>query len=130
MSEPLHWSKKTADYATGVTLGAMFFVVFGLVLDDLIWGAALGVLWFVVFSGFTEKREAHFDGETLRLVEDGESTNLLAENIESVDLNDGDMIVRTKNGEEHALGSDDEGLREFVDKLRAELAELTELTEV
>mgnify|MGYP006899060512 CR=1 FL=1 len=124
MSEPLHWSKKTADYATGVTFGAMFFVVFGLVLDDLILGTALGVAWFLVFSGFTEKREAHFDGETLRLVEDGESTNLLAENIESVDLTDGDMIVRTKNGEEHALESDDEGLREFVDKLRAELTEV------
>lgn len=103
MSEPLHWSKKTADYATGVTFGAMFFVVFGLMMDDLILGTALGVLWFVVFSG------------------------LLAENIESVVLTDGDMIVRTKNGEEHALGSDDEGLREFVDKLRAELTELTEV---
>lgn len=54
MSEPLHWSKKTADYATGVTLGAMFFVVFGLMMDDLIWGAALGVAWFLAFSAFSE----------------------------------------------------------------------------
>lgn len=124
MSEPLHWSKKTADYATGVTLGAMFFVVFGLMMDDLIWGAALGVAWFLAFSAFPEKREAHFDGQALRLVEDGESTNLLAENIESVDLTDGGMIVRTKNGEEYALESDNEGLREFVDKLRAEFTEV------
>lgn len=124
MSEPLHWSKKTADYATGVTFGAMFFVVFGLVLDDLILGTALGVLWFVAFSGFTEKREAHFDGETLRLVEDGVTTEVPAEGIKSVDLADGDFVVQTKAGETRVLESDDDGLREFVDKLRAELTEV------
>ena len=121
MSETLHWSKKSHDYATGVTFGAMFFVVFGLVLDDLILGTALGVLWFVAFSGFTEKREAHFDGETLRLVEDGVTTEVPAEGIKSVDLADGDFVVQTKAGETHVLESDDDGLREFVDKLRAEL---------
>lgn len=121
MSEPLHWSKKSHDYATGVTFAAMFFAVFGLVLDDLVFGVAIGMLFFIAFSGFPEKLEAHFDGQTLRLVEDGVATELPAEHIESVDLADGDMTVRTKEGRTHTLESDDDGLREFVDKLRAEV---------
>ncbi|OFP36713.1 hypothetical protein [Corynebacterium sp. HMSC071B10] len=118
MSEPLHWSKKSHDYSTGVTFGVMFFVVFGLVLDDLVLGVAIGVLFFIAFSGFPEKLEAHFDGQTLRLVEDGESTELPAESIESVVLTDGDFVVRTKAGEAHVLEADDEELRAFVEKLR------------
>ena len=121
MSEPLTWSKKRRDYSTGVTFGAMFFVVFGLLLDDLVFGVAIGMLFFIAFSGFPEKLEAHFDGQTLRLVEDGEATEVPAEHIETVDLTDGDMIVRTKTGEVHALESEDDGLRAFVEKLREEL---------
>lgn len=118
MSEPLTWSKKRRDYSTGVTFGAMFFVVFGLLLDDLVMGVVIGVVFFIVFSNPSEKQAVSFDGQTLRLVEDGESTELPAESIESVALTDGDFVVRTKAGEAHVLEADDEELRAFVEKLR------------
>lgn len=121
MSEPLTWSKKRRDYSTGVTFGAMFFVVFGLLLDDLVMGVVIGVVFFIVFSNSSEKQAVSFDGQTLRLVEDDETTEVPAEHIETVDLTDGDMIVRTKTGEVHALESEDDGLRAFVEKLREEL---------
>lgn len=123
MTEALQWTKTTTDYSMGITFGAMFFVVFGLLWDDLAFGVALGVLFFVVFSS-REKHEATFDGQTLRMVDQKTETELDPAGIQTVEFSEeGAMVVRTTSGETHALesGGDDEGMRAFVEQLRAAL---------
>ena len=46
MTNTLEWVKETTNYAMGATFGAMFFVVFGLLMDDLLFGGALGAAFF------------------------------------------------------------------------------------
>lgn len=123
MTIPLEWTKETKDYSMGLTFGAMFFVVFGLVMDDLVLGVAFGVMFFIVFSS-TEEYEASFDGETLRMADEENEAELDAVSVDSVEFSDsGAMVVRTTSGETHTLksGGDDEGMRAFVEKLRAAL---------
>ena len=58
MSERLQWSNTSTNYSTGLTFALMFFVVFGLMLDDLVWGVVIGAAWFVAFALVPRKREA------------------------------------------------------------------------
>lgn len=123
MTNTLEWVKETTDYGMGMSFGAMFFVVFGLLMDDLVLGVALGVLFFIVFST-NEEYEASFDGETLRMADEQSETELDAGSIDTVEFSEGGaMVVRTSSGETHALesGGDDEELRAFVEKLQAAL---------
>ena len=123
MTKSLEWVKETTDYAMGLSFGAMFFAVFGLLMDDLVLGVALGVLFFIVFST-NEEYEASFDGETLRMADEQSETELDAGSIDTVEFSEGGaMVVRTSSGETHALesGGDDEGMRAFVEKLQAAL---------
>ena len=123
MTKSLEWVEETTDYAMGLSFGAMFFVVFGLLMDDLVLGVALGALFFAVFSS-KEEYEASFDGETLRMADEQSETELDAGTIDTVEFSEGGaMVVRTTSGETHALesGGDDEGLRAFVEKLQAAL---------
>lgn len=100
----------------------MFFVVFGLLMDDLILGAVLGVAFFIVFSS-KEEYEATSDGQTLRMVDQKTETELDSASIDTVEFSEGAMVVRTASGETHTLesGGDDEGMCVFVEKLRAAL---------
>ena len=80
MTKLLEWVKETTDYAMGLSFGAMFFAVFGLLMDDLVLGVAFGVLFFIVFST-NEEYEASFDGETLRMADEQSETELDAGNV-------------------------------------------------
>ena len=125
MSAPLHWDKKKADLSTGIVFGVMFFVVFGLMMDDMIFGIAIGIAFFAAFGLLSGKREADFDGQTLRLVEKKETTELDAASIADVIISEsGAMVVKTKSGERYSVESegDNRGLHDFAEKLRAELA--------
>ena len=123
MTKSLEWVKETTDYAMGLSFGAMFFAVFGLLMDDLVLGVAFGAMFFIVFST-NEECEASFDGETLRMADEQSETELDAGSIDTVEFSEGGaMLVRTTSGETHALesGGDDEGLCGFVEKLQAAL---------
>lgn len=84
MSTSLHWDRRKANFASGIVFGVMFFVVFGLLLDDMLFGTAIGIAFFAAFGLLSEKREADFDGQTLRLVEKKETTELDVQKIEMV----------------------------------------------
>ena len=56
MSAPLHWDKKKADLSTGIVFGVMFFVVFGLMMDDMIFGIAIGIAFFAAFGLLSGRR--------------------------------------------------------------------------
>ena len=125
MSQPLHWDKKKADISLGIVFGVMFFVVFGLMMDDMLFGTAIGIAFFAAFGLLSEKREADFDGQTLRLVDKKEITELDAASIADVIISEsGAMVVKTKSGETYSVESegDNRGLHNFAEKLRAELA--------
>ena len=103
----------------------MFFVVFGLLLDDILFGVIIGVAFFLAFGILPGKREADFDGQTLRLVDKKEITELDAASIADVIISEsGAMVVKTKSGERYSVESegDNRGLHNFAEKLRAELA--------
>ena len=125
MTTPLHWDKKKADFSMGIVFGVMFFVVFGLMMDDMLFGTAIGIAFFVAFGLLSGKREADFDGQTLRLVDKKETTELDAASIADVVISEsGAMVVKTKSGETYSVESegDNRGLHNFAEKLRAELA--------
>ena len=125
MSTSLHWDRRKANFASGIVFGAMFFVVFGLMMDDMIFGIAIGIAFFAAFGLLSEKREADFDGETLRLVDKKETTELDAASSADVIISEsGAMVVKTKSGETYSVESegDNRGLHDFAEKLRAELA--------
>ncbi|MBA1836057.1 hypothetical protein [Corynebacterium wankanglinii] len=125
MTTPLHWDKKKADFSMGIVFGVMFFVVFGLMMDDMLLGAGIGVAFFVAFGLLPDKREADFDGQTLRLVDKKETTELDAASIADVIISEsGAMVVKTESGESYSVESegDNRGLQDFAEKLRAELA--------
>ena len=125
MTKPLHWDKKKADFSSGIVFGVMFFVVFGFMLDDMLFGAISGIAFFVAFGLLSGKREADFDGQMLRLVDKKETTELDAASIADVIISEsGAMVVKTKSGETHSVESegDNRGLHDFAEKLRAELA--------
>ncbi|MBA1837550.1 hypothetical protein GC584_06115 [Corynebacterium sp. zg912] len=125
MTTPLHWDKKKADFSMGIVFGVMFFVVFGLMMDDMLLGAGIGVAFFVAFGLLPDKRAADFDGQTLRLVDKKETTELDAASIADVIISEsGAMVVKTELGESYSVESegDNRGLQDFAEKLRAELA--------
>lgn len=125
MTTPLHWDKKKADFSMGIVFGVMFFVVFGLMMDDMLLGAGIGVAFFVAFGLLPDKREADFDGQTLRLVDKKETTELDAASIADVIISEsGAMVVKTESGESYSVESegDNRGLQDFAEKLCAELA--------
>lgn len=125
MSTSLHWDKKKADISLGIVFGVMFFVVFGLVMDDILLGTGIGIAFFAAFGLLSDKREADFDGQTLRLVEKKETTELDAASIADVIISEsGAMVVKTKSGETYSVESegDNRGLHDFAEKLRAKLA--------
>lgn len=125
MTKPLHWDKKKADLSMGIVFGVMFFVVFGLVMDDMLLGAGIGIAFFAAFGLLPDKREADFDGERLRLVDKKETTEIDAASIADVIISEsGAMVVKTKSGETYSVESegDNRGLHNFAEKLRSELA--------
>ena len=125
MSTSLHWDRRKANFASGIVFGVMFFVVFGLLLDDILFGIVIGIAFFLAFGILPGKREADFDGQTLRLVEKKETTELDSASIADVIISEsGAMVVKTKSGETYSVESegDNRGLHDFAEKLRAELA--------
>ncbi|WJY97394.1 hypothetical protein [Corynebacterium fournieri] len=84
MTKPLHWDKKKVDFSMGIVFGVMLFVAFGLMMDDMLVGAGIGAVFFVAFGLLADKREADFDGQTLRLVDKKETTELDAASIDDV----------------------------------------------
>lgn len=125
MSEPLHWEHKEIDWSTGIVFGVMFGIVFGMMMDDYIMGIAIGIAFFAAFGLLSQKREADFDGQTLRLVDKKETTEIDAASIADVIISEsGAMVVKTKSGETYSVESegDNRGLHNFAEKLRTELA--------
>lgn len=124
MSEQLQWSNTSNNYSTGLTFAAMFFVVFGLMLDDLVWGVVIGAAWFAAFALVPKKRSACFDGQTLRMVEGKRTTEFSAASVADVKISEtGAMVVQTVEGETISVKpeDDDPELRAFVEKLQAAL---------
>lgn len=124
MSEQLQWSNTSNNYSTGLTFAAMFFVVFGLMLDDLVWGVVIGAAWFVAFALVPKKRSVRFDGQTLRLVEGKRTTELPAASVADVKISGtGAMVVQTVEGETISVKpeDDDPELRAFAERLRSAL---------
>ena len=124
MSERLQWSNTTTNYSTGLTFAAMFFVVFGLMLDDLVWGVVIGAAWFAAFALVPKKRSARFDGQTLRMVEGKRTTEFSAASVADVKISEtGAMVVQTVEGETISVKpeDDDPELRAFAERLRSAL---------